>query len=223
MKTKIILITFMFFVLAIMGYAQDNDDISADTLKKKGFAVQSINIVVGFYSPEMDYWNDTYLPAKGITESFGGNPVFGANITFSVLANFRARVGASIWNDEVRGTEAATVDGVKIGFTRFNLGLFYSPKIVSFTGFQPYLGAEVTEFFIKNEYDINSEIVSQSGQDISFAPVLGIDKEFGTVNIGVEGKYNLGKYIQAESFSETNEHEVGINGFEVSLSVGFRF
>jgi len=222
MKTKIISITFLFFVFTTMSYAQNNEEILSDSTKE-WFAVQSVNLVVGYYSPEMSYWNDTYLPAKGIPESFGGSAVFGANITFSIHSNFRARVGASYWKGEVEGNQGSTVDGLKIGFTRFSLGLLYGPKVFSFSGFQPYLGAEATTFLINNEYNIHNEIISQNGQDMSFAPVLGIDKAFGPVNIGIEGKYNLGKYIQEESFTETIEHEVGINGLEVSLSVGFRF
>ena len=223
MKTNIITITFLFLMIATIGKAQETEEMSMDSTKKEGFAVQSVNLTMGYYSPGMDYWNDTYLPAKGLSETFGGNPVFGVNITFSLPAALRARVGASIWSGKVNGKQGSTVDGLKIGFTRFNLGLFYAPEAISFADFQPYIGVEGFVNLISNEYDIDNTTVTQSGQDMSFAPVFGIDRAFGSLNLGIEAKYNMGNYIQEETFVETLEHEVSINGAEVSLTIGYKF
>jgi hypothetical protein len=222
MKNNIISITFLFLLMATVGLAQDQVEMPTESIKT-GFTIHSVNFTAGYYSPEMDYWNDTYLPSKGITETFDGNLAVGANITFLLPANFRTRVGASIWSGEVKGTSGSTVDGLKIGLTRFNLGLLYAPGSIAIKGFQPYLGLEGQENMIKNTYDINGTSITQQGHDISFAPVIGLDKSFGHFNCGVELKYNLGNYTQEEANQGTVEHKVSINGTEVSLSIGYKF
>ncbi|BBE16238.1 hypothetical protein AQPE_0375 [Aquipluma nitroreducens] len=222
MKTNIISITFLFLLITTVGLAQDQKVISDESVEN-AFTIHSINFTAGYYSPEMDYWNDTYLPSKGITETFGGNLAIGANITFLLPANFRTRVGASIWSGEVKGTSVSSVDGLKIGLTRFNLGLLYAPRSIALKGFQPYLGVEGQENLIKNTYDINGTSLSQQGHDISFAPVLGFDRSFGHFNCGLEAKCNLGNYTQEEANQGTVEHEVSIIGAEVSLSIGYKF
>lgn len=221
MKTKIISVTFLFLMMAVLGQtrAQEASNDQATT----GFAIHSVNLTVGYYSPEMDYWNDTYLPSKGISETFGGNPTIGANVTFSLPASLRARVGASIWSGKVEGDQGASVNSLKIGLTRFNLGLMYAPQSIVVEGFQPYLGIEGQANLIKNEYDINNDNITQNGQDISFAPLLGVDRAFGHFNLGLEVKYNVGNYIQEEAAATPIEHEVSINGAEVSLSIGYKF
>jgi len=222
MKPNIISITFLFLMMATVGLAQDQKVMPTDSIKKS-FAIHSVNFTAGYYSPAMDYWNDTYLPSKGISETFGGNLAIGANITFSLPANFRTRVGASIWSEEVKGTTGSTVDGLKIGLTRFNLGLLYAPKSIAFKDFQPYLGFEGQVNLIKNTYNMSGTSITQQGQDISFAPLLGLDRSFGSFNCGLEVKYNMGNYIQEETFNGPVEHKVSINGWEVSLSFGYKF
>lgn len=222
MKTNIISITFLFLLISIVGLAQDQKVIPTESAKT-GFAIHSVNFTAGYYSPDMGYWNDTYLPSKGITETFGGNLAVGANITFTLPADFRTRVGASIWTGEVKGTNGSSVDGLKIGLTRFNLGLLYAPESIILKGFQPYLGIEGQEYLIKNTYDINGASITQQGHDISFAPVLGLDRSFGHLNCGLEVKYNMGNYTQEEANEGTVEHKVSVNGAEVSLSIGYKF
>lgn len=222
MKNNIISITFLFLLMATVGLAQGQKVMPSESFKN-AFAIHSVNFTAGYYSPELDYWNNIYLPSKGISETFGGNLAIGANITFLLPANLRTRVGASFWSSEVNGTAASTVDGLKIGLTRFSLGLLYAPKSIVIKGFQPYLGIEGQENLIKNTYDIKGTSITQQGHDISFAPVLGIDRSFGHFNCGLEVKYNVGNYIQEETFQETVEHEVSLNGAELSLSIGYKF
>ncbi|HZL09007.1 MAG TPA: hypothetical protein VFC65_03335 [Prolixibacteraceae bacterium] len=238
MKNKIISITILFLLMATVGFAQNHSSWSRYPLKigikgkknswfndpnEKGFTIHSVNFTAGYYSPEMDYWNNTYLPSKDITETFGGNLAVGANITFFLPANFRTRVGASIWSGEVKGTSGSSVDGLKIGFTRFSLGFFYAPENISLNGFQPYLGVEVQENLIKNTYNINGSSIIQQGNDISFAPVFGLDRSFGHFICGLEVKYNLGNYTQEEDNEVILEHKVSVTGAEVSLSIGYKF
>jgi len=222
MKTTIISITFLFLMIATIGLAQNQEKVATNSIKS-GFAIYSANFTAGYYSPKMDYWNDTYVTAKGLG-NFGGNMAIGANITFSLPADFRARVGASIWSDEVKGTSStSTVNGLKIGLTRFNLGLLYAPKSYVFTSFQPYLGLEVQENLIKNTSTIGSASITQQGQSMSFAPILGLDRSFGHFNCGLELKYNLGNYNQEEAGVQTLVHKVSISGAEVSLMLGYKF
>lgn len=222
MKTNIISITFLFIMMATVSLAQDQQVMQTGSIKKN-FAIYSINFTAGYYSPKMDYWNDTYLPSKGITETFGCNLAIGVNLTFSLPANFRTRVGASIWSGEVKGTPSSTVDDLKIGLTRFNLGFLYAPESIAMKGFQPYLGVEGQTNLITNKYSINGTRITQQGQNISFVPVIGLDRSFGHLNYGLEVKYNMGNYIQEETFNGTVEHKVSINGPEMSLSIGYKF
>jgi hypothetical protein len=222
MKNNIISITFLLLLMATVGLAQDRNVTPTESIKN-GFAIHSVNFTLGYYSPDMGYWNNTYLPSKGISETFDGNMAVGANITFSLPANLRSRVGASFWSDKVNGTTASTINGLKIGLTRFNLGLLYAPKSLALKGFQPYLGLEGQVYLIKNKYDIDNASITQQGQDLSFAPLLGFDRSFGHLNCGLEVKYNLGNYTQEEANEGTVEHDVSINGAEVSLSIGYKF
>ena len=221
MKTRIITITLLILTIAFAASAQDQSVSNMEL--EKGLPFHSVNLTLGYYSPEMAYWNDTYLPAKGITETFDGNVVFGANLTFLLPADLRARVGGSYWSGKVNGTAASSIDALKIGFTRFNLGLLYAPEKIAFAGFQPYLGIEGQVNLIKNTYDIDQTITNRSGHDMSFAPVLGIDRGFGKINCAFEVKYLVGNYIQEESAEQLLKHEVSMSGAEISFSIGYRF
>jgi hypothetical protein len=171
----------------------------------------------------MDYWNDTYLPTLGVTETFGGNITYGGNITFALPYNFRTRVGVSYWSEKVNGNESSTISNLQIGFTRFRLGALYSP-VVLFNGYHPYLGVEGQFYLIKNKLDNGTETTEQQGQDYSFAPVIGIDRSFGHVLLGVEFMYNLGKYTQEVSDGiGVTEQKISITGPEVAVSVGYKF
>lgn len=224
MKNNIISITFVLLIIASFVQAQDQQETAAIPLSSK-FHVYSVNFTTAYYSPQMDYWNDTYLPFVGVSETFGGNLVLGGNITFSLPANLRTRVGASYWSDEVAGNTGSNIAGLEIGLTRFNLGLLYAPEKIAFNGFQPYVGIEGQINLIKNKFDGGAEgTTTQQGQDMSFAPILGLDRTFGRIILGAEIKYNLGNYIQeVEMQSGIVENEVSINGPEFSLSVGYKF
>lgn len=222
MKTKIITITFLLLTFAFTGMAQTQKADSTISTQG-GFAIHSVNFTAGHYAPEMDYWNDTYLPSVGINETFDGNLALGANITFSLPADFRTRVGASYWSEKVEGSSTSSIDELKIGFTRFNLGLLYAPKSIAFSNFQPYVGIEAQALLVNNDYDLNGQSITQDGQDISFAPVIGIDRAFGALNCGLEFKYNVGNYVQEQANEVTIEHDVSVNGAEVSLLIGYRF
>lgn len=216
MKTKITFIISLLLLVASIGKAQEQ--------AQNKFGVYSVNLSPGWYQPSMDYWNDTYLPALNVSDDFSGDITLGGNITFVLPYNLRARIGASYWSDKVEGDESSTISSLQIGFTRFRLGAFYAPVAISFNGFQPYLGIEGQFYLIKNKLDNGTETTEQQGQDYSFAPVIGIDRAFGKVNIGVECLYNIGNYTQDVTDGiGIIEQKVSINGLEVAVSVGYRF
>jgi len=226
MNSKIFSITILFSLLATALLAQEQDSVIVET-DTTGFSIHSANISLGYYNPEMDYWNDTYLPAKGISEKINGSLTFGANLTFNLSTNFRARVGATYWAIEIEGENGESIDkcidALKISLTRLNLGVMYAPVAISFKEFQPYFGAELESLFVKNNYDVNGAELRRNGSDIIFAPVVGIDRAFGVVNLGLEFKYNLGKYVQEEGVERIIEHDVSVNGPEVAIAIGYRF
>lgn len=216
MKTKILLITILLLLVIATGKAQNQ--------AQKLFEVYSVNFTPDWYQPQMDYWNDTYLPTFGVNEKFDGNISFGGNIIFALPYNLRARVGASYWSDKVKGNERSTISSLQIGFTRFKLGALYAPKVVSLNGVQPYIGVEGQFYLIKNKLDNGTETTEQQGQDYSFAPVIGIDRSFGHFVAGLEFMYNIGKYTQDVSDGiGVTEQKISIAGPEVTVSVGYRF
>jgi outer membrane protein W len=218
MKTKI---TFIIFIISLLLIVATTGNAQEQAQTK--FGVSSVNLIPGWYQPAMDYWNDIYLPTLDVTEKLSGNIALGGNITFALPYNLRARVGASYWSDKAEGNESSTINSLQIGFTRFRLGAFYNP-IVLFNDFHPYVGIEGQFYLIKNKLDNGTETTTQQGQDYSFAPVIGIDRAFGHVNVGVEFMYNLGSYIQEVSDGiGVSEQKVSINGTEVGVSVGYRF
>ena len=215
MKTKITFTISLLLILASTGNAQE---------QAQKYGVSSVTLTPGWYQPSMDYWNDTYLPTLDVSEKFSGNIALGGNITFALPYNLRARVGSSYWNDKVEGNEGSTINSLQIGFARFRLGALYAPVAVSFSGFQPYIGIEGQFYLIKNKLDNGTETTTQQGQDYSFAPVIGIDRSFGHVAVGVEFMYNIGNYTQDVTDGiGISEQKVSIAGPEVALSVGYKF
>lgn len=220
MKTKILSITFLLLLIVTIGKAQDQAQDSVSC----GFRIYSVSFTAGWYQPKMDYWNDTYLPTLGVTETFSGNIALGGNITVALPYDLRARVGVSYWNDKVKGNESSTISSLRIGFTRFNLGALYAPKVVSFNRFQPYIGVEGQFYMINNKLESGTEIARQQGQDYSLSPVIGIDRSFGHLVVGAEFMYNLGSYTQDVSDGiGVTEQKVSIKGPEIGITVGYRF
>jgi hypothetical protein len=223
MKIKITSIIFLFFTIALIGNAQEPQDKKQAESSSK-FCVYSITLNSGWYKPEMDYWNDTYLPSQGVTEDFEGSFTMGGNITFALPANFRVRAGVSYWKDKVKGNANSTINDLKIAFTRFRLGALYVPKNTALFGAQIYFGAEGQFFIIKNKLDFGSETTEQEGQDYSFVPLIGIERSFGHFLIGVEFMYNLGSYTQdVNTGTSVIDQKISIDGPEVGISVGYKF
>jgi len=196
--------------------------------RTKSTFVHSVNLTVGMYSPEMDYWNDTYLPREGSSDELGASLLFGGNITFNLSTELRARLGASYWSDDAEKSGVG-FKNLKVSFTRLSIGGFYAPKFASFgDGFQLYAGLEGYAYDINNTLDTQSAAgesssEDQNGHDISFAPVIGIDKIFGdNFIIGVEFGYMFGEYIQAE-IEESIRQKVSIAGPQMSFSIGYKF
>ncbi len=216
MKTTIISVIFLLLLVASTGKAQEQ--------AQSKFEVYSVSFTAGWYQPSMDYWNDTYLPAMEVTDEFGGDIALGGEITFALPYNLRARGGVSYWKQKVEGEAGSAISSLQIGLTRFRLGALYAPVAVSFNGFQPYVGVEGQFYLIKNKLNDRTATTEQQGQDYSFAPVIGIDRSFDHVILGVEFMYNIGNYTQDVSDGiGVAEQKVSIDGPEVGISVGYKF
>ncbi|MGZ2371943.1 hypothetical protein ACXR6G_19400 [Ancylomarina sp. YFZ004] len=230
-KNFLIVVLFLLTVVSSQVKAQHSykpyEEFDSEN-KEKASVVHSVNLSAGLYSPKMDYWNDTYLPAAGSREELGSNIVIGGNISFIVASEFRARAGVSYWSDKAE-EQGLGLNELKVSFTRFSLGAFYAPELVAFgEGFQLYGGLEAFYYDINNTLDMQSEndvMTSEdlNGHDVSFAPVIGIDKVFGEhILIGAEFSYMIGEYTQAE-IVDSQTQKVSIAGPQLSLSVGYKF
>lgn len=185
------------------------------------FTVYSASIFSSWYQPQMDYWNDTYLPLSGVTDEFEGNFSVGGHITLSLPEDFRARIGVSYWSDQANGTEQSALNSLKVSFTRFRLGATYAPGFARFGDIHTYLGMEGQFFVINNKRKDDTRTTKQEGQDYSFAPLIGVEHSFGHLVTSLEFMYNLGSYSQ--DLVGGDKHQVSINGPEVSLSIGYKF
>lgn len=224
--SKKIVIVLLLLGAGIASQAQTFNPYDRHGLLRRGhvITVHSVNLSGGLYSPEMDYWNDYYLPFAGSDDEFGSSMVYGGNITFGISSEYRIRLGLSYWSDKVKG-DGAGFDELEVAFTRFSVGALYAPEFFSFGGFQIYGGVEAYVYDINNELSLSSETGSeeQNGHDYSFAPVVGLESLVGDhFLIGAELSYMLGVYNQAENIeSETNR--VSISGPQLTLSLGYKF
>ena len=210
----------------IVLQAQTHNPYDKHGLIKKGHAitVHSVNLAGGLYSPEMDYWNDNYLPSAGSDEEFGGSMFFGGNITFGISSEYRARVGVSYWSDKVTG-DGSGFDEFKLSFTRVSIGGLYVPDFASFGDFQAYAGIEAYVYDINNKILLGADSGSenQNGQDFSFAPIIGIERLVGDkFLIGAELSYMIGEYNQIE-IDATMKNKVSISGPQLTISLGYKF
>lgn len=224
MSNKFLIVALFFLtVVSTQIKAQDFYASNEDCAKKnKAFVVHSVNLTVGAYMPEMDAWNDTYFPNINSSEELGLNLVFGGNIIFGVGSEFRIRAGVSYWSDEVED-KVLGPKKLEISFTRYSLGAFYAPEFARFASFgeswQMYCGFEAYH------YDVDNTIIrsDMNENDISFAPVIGIDKVFNEhMLIGAEFSYMIGNYNQSGIVASQTQ-EVSISGPQFSLSIGYKF
>jgi len=230
-KKFLIVLLFLVTLIGIQSKAQFHYcSYGEHTMRKesKSIVVHSVNMNAGLYSPKMDYWNDTYLPAFGSSVELGSNLVFGGNITFNVASQFRTRLAVSYWSDLVE-EQGVGFNELEVSFTRFSLGFFYVPYFASFgKGFQVYGGLEGFYYDINNRLEMRSaeDVVTSedhNGHDVSFAPVIGIDKVFGNhLLMGVEFSYMIGEYSQSVVV-ESQTNKVSIEGPQLTLLVGYRF
>ncbi|TKG95361.1 hypothetical protein EYV94_07915 [Puteibacter caeruleilacunae] len=214
--SKKILIVLLAVVAAFGAQAQD-----------KVITIHSVNLTAGVYSPKMDYFNDVYLPNAEATDDFGSSMVFGGNVTFNVLEDFRARVGISAWSNDVSRTASIGLQKVDVSFTRFSLGGFYAPEALSFgDGFQAYAGLEFFYYDINTDIDMmmdnnNATTAELSGNDVAIAPVIGLDKVFGdNILVGAEFALPIGKYEQEDGAAK---YDNKITGPQFTISVGYKF
>lgn len=225
MMSKKFLIVALFLLTVVSSQLKAEYSYTPDevfTKEKEASFVHSINLTVGLYMPKMDSWNDTYFPNVDSSEELGLNMFLGVNIIFSVASEFRVRAGASYWSDRVED-QVLGPDKLMLSLTRYSLGAFYAPKFATFASFgeswQMYCGFE--GFY----YDIDNTIITadQNGHDMSFAPVIGIDKVFNDhMLIGAEFSYMIGEYSQ-EGIVASQIQKVSIAGPQLSLSIGYKF
>lgn len=217
MKTN----TFLLLTLLVIQAATVKSQDTSTPLNPACFTVYSVSVSSSWYQPQMDYWNDAYLPLSNVTDRFGGNFSVGGHIVLSLPRDFRARIGVSYWSDQAKGNDQSAIQSLRISLTRFRLAAIYAPKPFCFAGLQPYLGAEGQFLVINNKRKDATRITRQEGQDYSFGPLIGMERSFNHFTAGLEFMYNLGSYTQ-DLVGGTNR-QVSVSGPEVSLSIGYKF
>ncbi len=216
MRSNIIIIVLLLIVTTLT--AQDENK------KTPTFKTYSVGISVGYYQPNMGYWNNTYLPLQNVSNDFQGNSIFSGYVNFVLPRGFRTRLGISYFKETVKDNENSSIKSLSIGLRRIGLAVLYAPEYISFIGIQPYMGGEGHFYNIKNKLDVRGITSEQQGQDYSFAPVVGIDRPFGHVNLGLEFMYNIGSYTQDVTDGiGVAKQKVSINGPELRMNIGYCF
>ena len=213
---KILVIIICIFLCFSIGKAQDSES--------KKIGIESISFFAGYYNPEMDFWNDAYLPSVGIEEKFRGNIILGGQLGLQIPYDLIVRAGMSYWKDNIKGNENSGLKKLEISFTNIKLGISYNPEKLIFSGFQPYAGIDFNYVFITNKTKSFIEESKQNGQTYLFSPLIGLNKSLSGVLIGVEISYDFGNYIQQINNNQSiEENKVSINGVEAILMIGYKF
>ncbi|MGD9558647.1 MAG: hypothetical protein AB7V25_16600, partial [Mangrovibacterium sp.] len=110
MKTN----TFLLLTLLVIQAATVKSQDPSTPLNPAGFTVYSVSISSSWYQPQMDYWNDAYLPLSNVTDRFGGNLSVGGHIVLSLPRDFRARIGVSYWSDQAKGSDQSAIESLRI-------------------------------------------------------------------------------------------------------------
>lgn len=224
MKNKLSVLLQLLVLIFVCTQKINAQEEITNSVSTKDFKIHSINISASYYNPSMDYFNHDLLPFLKVTDSFGTNLSYGGNLTLKLPMDFRARVGASYWKDQVEGNSNSELKHLEVELTRFKLGALYVPEKLSFSAFQLYAGVEGQYFMVKNALTMEANSPTQKGSDFSVAPLAGVEFSVGRLVAAVEYSYNLGKYKQAISdIISVKRNDVSISGSELSLSVGYIF
>jgi opacity protein-like surface antigen len=229
MKNKIIFLVLILSALAINSFAQTQDstflNMPAKKMNSGSISLQSVSIFAGTYNPEMDYFNNVFLPAAHTSERFSGNMIYGANLSLSLPYNLGARIGAWYWADEVAGQSSSAFSKLKVSLTGLSIGGFYTYN-KGFYGLKPYAGIDGSFLSIQDKYDAYGTVVKKSGNDFVWTPFIGMNYDISKkVIIGLEYGYVIGNYIQDVQTATNPEEkaEIGINGSKIQLSIGYKF
>lgn len=193
-----------------------------DTVKV--YKIHSMVVTASWYHPELGFFNDVFLPYCQVTDQFGPNYSIGANVSYTLPYEFRTRLGISYWKDKVEGTATSRINSLEIGFTRYKLGLLYTPYKLNVKNFQLYAGIDGQFFIIKHNINQNNTSEILKGSDYVYSPFAGLEYSKKHFIAGLEFAYNLGDYYQ--SFCECQGYtrqKVSIDGPEISLSLGYKF
>lgn len=204
--------------------ADSLSDQNPDSVVNRDYRILSINITGSWYHPELDFFNEVFLPYFQVSDRFGGNYSFGGNITFTLPKEFRGRFGVSYWKDKVSGSETSKLTSLEIALTRYKLGLLYVPPKLSYRSFQPYIGIDGQFLMVRNSLVLEPNYPIQKGSDYVFAPLVGIEFVKKHFVSSLEYSYNFGNYRQdiCDCIGLTRQN-VSINGPEISFSIGYKF
>jgi hypothetical protein len=213
---KILLNIVALLVLLVYGVelkAQNDSKIS----------VHNICAEIGWYNPQMSYWNDIYLPDLGIPQKFESNLTYGGHVEISLPYYLRCRLGMAFWQSKVVPDPKFIFDELNIAFTDINGSLIYSFEYIELP-VKPYIGVTGDFFMIANRHVVGDKIDRQYGQDYRLSPLVGVEKVIKHFMIGIEYKYHLGTYAQDvvegdKMFSEN----VDVSGSQVGIKIGYKF
>jgi hypothetical protein len=197
-----------------------------ETSTNPNFRLQSAYVSAGISSPELDYWNTTYLLGCGCTDQFSYNMKIGAFFDYYLFKNIITNWGISHWADKVEPDNQDTFQSLTISMTSFTGGLLYGFELFNL---DIYSGINGNFFLVQNKFAMlqgtGNLIDKEQGQDYSLELVFGFDKLFPShLLLGMEFNYTIGSYFQGvHAGDQTNREKVSVQGPYLGLKLGYHF
>lgn len=242
MKTK------KYYLIPLLSFALVLLAIDSDAQRRGGYynrhnnstGLHSIEFGVGYYKPDMGYWNnESYLADQD--KAFEGGIIFQGGVNFKVYQGFLIGLSAATYSDGVQST--SSIGGIlrdenityRItplsvqGKYEFTLGNRIDRfRHTGINRLHPYIGVGINYTMVTQKFerlfaDEEREDVSrnQTGSTVTFSGIGGANFDLTpTIGLGVEVNYYVGAFDQlVESGGTSTVESISLNGPAISAKV----
>lgn len=203
------------------------------TEKQSIYGIRKINLVLGWYNPSMDYWND-YFKDKQWANRFNGSLYYGGGFELNIIKYLSIRTGISLWKEtaesgDILTNEIQENEQLTISLTSISLDAIYNLWFLSFEQFNPYVGIGSNFMFTQEELALKSlpdESIKKQGQDFTGSFIVGIERSiFDHFSVEIEFQSNFGKYIQKVEDESGNiiDKNVSLSGPKMGIILSYVF
>jgi outer membrane protein W len=195
------------------------------------FTVSSVGAGQSYYTPDLGYWNMTSQIRLWDTK-FNQMRLWGANAEFGIYNNFHLRAEGSYGTVKAKqtvvpvelggGTQSKSIDLIPL--TAIVLYEFSDGDV------KPYLGAGAGSVFVSsaNELSQQSGVITgkSNSTDYMYYAVGGVKlPAMKNLFVGVEARGAFGSYQEMvkDTHQVSSLQKISLNGFQVGVSVNYKF